>query len=65
MREYGKMSRAGSGSKEGTMCCVTNNLIKNMEGAKWCMSRRREACSVYNQSLRNMLAYGTYSAHRG
>jgi len=56
-----------SGSNEGTICCVTNNLLKNMEGAtiKWCMSRRHEACSVYKQSLRNMLAYGTYSAHCG
>ncbi|MDA8241742.1 MAG: hypothetical protein M0Z67_15425 [Nitrospiraceae bacterium] len=53
------------GSKEGTMCRVTNNLIKNMEGAtiKWCMSRRHEACPVYMRSLQNMIAFGAYSVH--
>ncbi len=55
------------GSREGTLCCVTNNLIRNMEGftVKLCMSRRHEACSVYKGSLRNMPADGTYSAHCG
>jgi hypothetical protein len=35
-----------------------------MEGIsiKLCMSRRHEACSVYKQSLQNMLAHGTYAA---
>jgi hypothetical protein len=46
------------GSEEGTTCCITNNLIKNMEGVtiKWCMSRRHEACPVYMRSLQNMVA---------
>jgi hypothetical protein len=53
------------GNKEGTVCCVTNDLIRNMDGCsiKWCMSRRHEACFVYKQSLQNMLAYGAYSVH--
>ena len=53
------------GSNEGTLCCITNDLIKNMEGfsIKLCMSRRHEACSVYKRSLQNMLQYGNYSAH--
>ncbi len=51
------------GSMEGTVCGVTNSLIRNMEGftVKLCMSRRHEACYVYMQSLHNMLEYGSYS----
>jgi hypothetical protein len=50
------------GSNEGTLCCVTHNLIKNMEGysIKLCMGRRHEACSVYKQSLRSILAHCAY-----
>ena len=51
------------GSMEGTVCSITNSLIKNMQGftVKLCMSRRHEACSVYKQSLQNMIEYGYYS----
>jgi len=51
------------GSVEGTVCSITNSLIKDMEGftVKLCMSRRHEACSVYMQSLQNMMQCGTYS----
>ena len=47
------------GSVEGTVCSITNSLIKDMEGftVKLCMSRRHEACSVYMQSLQNMIEY--------
>ncbi len=53
------------GSSEGTMCCITNDLIRNMEGfsIKLCMSRRHEACPVYKRSLQNMLACGACSPH--
>jgi len=51
------------GSMEGSVCCVTNDLIKNMEGftVKLCMGRHHEACSMYMQSLQNMIEYGSYS----
>ncbi len=51
------------GSMEGTVCSITDSLIKNMEGftVKLCMSRRHEACSVYMQSLQNMVEHGSYS----
>ena len=51
------------GSVEGTVCSITNDLIKNMEGftVKLCMSQRHEACSVYMQSLQNMIEYGSYA----
>ena len=51
------------GSMEGSVCVITNDLIKNMEGftVKLCMSQRHEACSVYMQSLWNMIEYGSYS----
>jgi hypothetical protein len=53
------------GSMEGSMCSVTNDLIKNMEGStvKLCMSQRHEACSVYMQSLHNMIEHGSYAIH--
>jgi hypothetical protein len=52
-----------TGSSEGSVCGITKDLIKNMEGftVKLCMSRRHEACSVYMQSLQNMIEYGSYS----
>lgn len=52
-----------NGSTEGSLCSVTDSLIKDMEGftVKLCMSRRHEACSVYMQSLHNMIEYGSYS----
>jgi|MudIll2142460700_1097286.scaffolds.fasta_scaffold03537_3 hypothetical protein len=52
-----------TGSSEGSVCGITKDLIKNMEGftVKLCMSRRHEACSVYMQSLQNMMQCGTYS----
>ena len=51
------------GSMEGSVCGVTNDFIKNMEGftVKLCMSKRYETCSVYMQSLHNMIEYGSYS----
>ncbi len=51
------------GSIEGSLCSVNNTLIKDMEGftVKLCMSRRHEACSMYMQSLQNMIAYGSYA----
>jgi len=51
------------GSTEGSMSGISNDLIKNMEGftVKLCMSRRHEACSVYMQSLQNMVRCGSYS----
>ncbi len=51
------------GSMEGTVCKITNSLIKDMEGftVKLCMSQRHEACSVYMQSLQNMIENGSYS----
>jgi hypothetical protein len=51
------------GSVEGTVCSITSSLIKNMEGftVKLCMSQRHEACSVYMQSLQNMIEYGSYA----
>ncbi len=51
------------GSMDGTVCSITNSLTKDMEGftVKLCMSRRHEACSVYMQSLHNMVEYGSYS----
>ena len=53
------------GSMEGSVCGITNNLIKNTEGftVKLCMSQRHEACSVYMQSLQNMVEYGSYAIH--
>ena len=53
------------GSMEGSVCGVTNDLIKNMEGftVKLCMSQHHEACSMYIQSLHNMIEYGTYAVH--
>ena len=55
------------GSMEGSVCSITNDLIKNMEGStvKFCMSQRHEACSVYMQSLHNMIEYGSYSVNCG
>lgn len=51
------------GSMEGSVCGITKDLIKNMEGftVKLCLSQRHEACSVYMQSLRNMIEYGSYA----
>lgn len=51
------------GSMEGSVCCITNDLIKNMTGftVKLCMSQRHEACSVYMHSLHNMIEYGSYT----
>jgi uncharacterized alpha/beta hydrolase family protein len=51
------------GSLEGGLCSITGSLIKNMEGftIKLCMSQRHEACSVYMQSLQNMVEYGSYA----
>ena len=51
------------GSMEGSVCSITGKLIKNMEGftVKLCMSQRHEACSVYMQSLQNMVEYGSYA----
>ncbi len=53
------------GSMEGSVCSITNVLIKNMDGftVKLCMSRRHEACAVYMRSLQNMIEYGSYSIH--
>ncbi len=53
------------GSMEGSVCHITNVLIKNMEGftVKLCMSRRHEACAVYMRSLQNMIECGSYSVH--
>jgi len=53
------------GSMEGSVCGITNDLIKNMEGftVKLCMSQRHEACSVYMQSLQNMVEYGSYAVN--
>lgn len=53
------------GSKEGSVCGITNDLIKDMEGftVKLCMSQRHEACSVYMQSLQNMVEYGSYAVN--
>ena len=52
------------GSMEGSVCSVTSNFIKDMEGftIKLCMSQRHETCSVYMQSLHNMIEYGAYVA---
>ncbi len=54
------------GSMKGSVCGLTHDLIKDMEGftVKLCMSRRHEACSVYMLSLRNMIEYGSYAVHR-
>lgn len=51
------------GSLKGAVCGITNSLIKDMEGftVRLCMSHRHEACSVYMQSLQNMIEYGSYS----
>lgn len=51
------------GSKEGTVCTITCCLIKDMAGfsVKMCMSQRHEACSVYMQSLHNMIEHGSYA----
>ncbi len=51
------------GSMEGSVCSITNNLIKDMEGfaVKLCMSRRHEACSVYKRSLLSMSDCGSRS----
>ena len=51
------------GSMEGSVCSITNDLIKNMEDStvKLCMSQRHEACYLYMQSLQNMIEYGSYS----
>lgn len=51
------------GSKEGSVCTITCSLIKDMEGftVKLCMSHRHEACSVYKQSLQNMIEFGSYA----
>ena len=51
------------GSMEGSVCSVTNEHIKNMEDStvKLCLSQRHETCSVYMQSLQNMIEYGSYS----
>jgi hypothetical protein len=51
------------GSREGSVCGITNDLIKNMEVStfKLCMSQRHEACSVYMQSLHNMIEHGSYA----
>lgn len=53
------------GSLEGSVCCITGDLIKNMEGftIKLCMSRRHEACSMYMQSLHNMVEHGSYAVN--
>jgi len=50
------------GSSEGIVCSIARSLIKDMEGftVKLCMSQRHEACSVYMQSLHNMIEYGSY-----
>jgi hypothetical protein len=51
------------GSMEGSVCGITKDLIKDMEGftVKLCMSRRHETCSVYMQSLHNMIEHGSYA----
>ena len=48
---------------KGACAALPTSLIKNMEGftVKLCMSQRHEACSVYMQSLHNMIEYGSYS----
>lgn len=53
------------GSMAGGVCGITNDLIKDMDGltVKLCMSRHHEACSVYMQSLRNMIECGSYTVH--
>ncbi len=53
------------GSMKGSMCGISNGLIKDMEGltVKLCMSQRHEACSVYMQSLRDMIEYGSYAVY--
>ena len=53
------------GSREGAICCITNNFIKNMQdiSVKLCLGRRHEVCPAYKRALQNMVAYGEYSAH--
>ena len=51
------------GSMEGTVCSISDCLIKDMEGftVKLCMSRRYEACSMYMRSLHNMVRFGSFA----
>jgi hypothetical protein len=41
------------GSRDGVMCGIANDLIKNMEGCtiKLCLSKHYEACSIYFGTL--------------
>jgi len=50
------------GSKQGIICSIGNSLIRDMADftIRLCMSQRHEACSLYMQSLQNMIEYGSY-----
>lgn len=49
------------GSMQGIICAISNRLIRDMADLtiKLCMSQRHEACSVYMQSLQNMIEPGS------
>jgi hypothetical protein len=51
------------GSTDGSVCVITSKFIKEMEelNIRLCMSRHHEACSIYMQSLQNMIEHGSYS----
>lgn len=41
------------GSSEGAVCCVINNLIRDIEDVsiRLCLNRHYEACAIYKSSL--------------
>ncbi len=51
------------GSNQGIICCIKNSLIRDMADftIRLCMSQRHEACSVYMQSLQNVIEQGSCS----
>ena len=53
------------GSRDGAVCGIANDLIKNMEGftIKLCMSRHYEACSLYFGTFQTILEKDLPSLH--
>jgi len=49
------------GSNQGIICGISNSLIRDMADftIRLCMSQRHEACSVYMQSLQNVIEQGS------
>lgn len=54
------------GSRDGAVCNLIHNFIRNMEGftIKLCMNRHYEACSVYIGTLQRIIGEKQCSLHQ-